>query len=426
MRHAWLVSRYPALSHSFIRREVQELRRRGVAIDTFTIRRPPGAELLNPEDRQESAATCAILPAPPLALAGALTWALLTRPLRLLRATALAFEGCPPGGRMKFWRLFWLVEALRLARELERRSIGHLHVHFADAGAEVGRLAAALLAIPWSLTLHGFADLSGDSVQALARLLASARFAACISEFTRTQVARAIPAALAAKLHVVRCGLAVAAIEPAPAASHAPHAPPLRLLSVGRLAPEKGQLLLVDAFADALAAGLDAELELVGEGGERAQLEARIAARGVAARFRLAGAKGEADVAAAYVRCDAFVLSSRMEGIPVVLMEAMARARPVVAPRVGGIPELVEAGTSGLLFEPGDGKGLATALLEIGRHPERRARMGVAGRARVTVLHSIERTIEPLLALLALVSAPAGPAPAGPPPSPASRPSPPA
>ena len=89
MRHAWLVSRYPALSHSFIRREVQELRRRGVAIDTFTIRRPPGAELLNPEDRQESAATCAILPAPPLALAGALTWALLTRPLRLLRAQEL-------------------------------------------------------------------------------------------------------------------------------------------------------------------------------------------------------------------------------------------------------------------------------------------------------------------------------------------------
>jgi glycosyltransferase involved in cell wall biosynthesis len=398
VRHAWLVSRYPALSHSFIRREVQELRRRGVEIDTFTIRRPPDAELLHPEDRAESAATCAILPAPPLALAGALAWALVTKPLRLLRTSARAFEGGPRGARGMLWRLFWLIEALWLARELERRSIGHLHVHFADAGAEVGRLAAALLAIPWSLTLHGFADLSGDSVQALARLLASARFAACISEFTRTQVARAIPAALATRLHVVRCGLAVAAIEPTPAA---PHAPPLRLLSVGRLAPEKGQLLLVDAFADALAAGLDAELELVGEGGERAKLEARVAARGVAGRFRLAGAKGEADVAAAYVRCDAFVLSSLKEGIPVVLMEAMARGRPVVAPRVGGIPELVEAGTSGLLFEPGDGKGLAAALLEIARDSGRRARMGAAGRARVAAVHSIERTIAPLLALLA-------------------------
>jgi glycosyltransferase involved in cell wall biosynthesis len=412
VRHAWLVSRYPALSHSFIRREVQELRRRGVAIDTFTIRRPPEAELLNPEDRAESAATFAILPAPPLALVATLVRAAATRPRAFVRMLALAFSGSPAGVRAKLWRLFWFVEALLLARELERRAIGRLHVHFADAGAEVGRLAAAFLGIPWSLTLHGFADLSGDSVGALARLVASTRFAACISEFTRTQVARAIPAELAQRLHVVRCGLDVGAIEATPAA---PHAPPLRLLSVGRLAPEKGQVGLVDAFADALAAGLDAELVLVGEGGERAKIEEQIARRGVGGRLRLAGAKGEADVDAEYRRCDVFVLSSQMEGIPVVLMEAMARRRPVVAPRVGGIAELVEDGSCGLLFEGGDWKALAAALVEIGRDPATRIRMGEAGRARVAALHSIATTIEPLLERISAPERPLRSSPTGPP-----------
>lgn len=405
MRFAWLVSRYPALSHSFIRREVRELRRRGFAIDTFTLRRPPADELLNRDDREESDATFAILPAPPLALLAAHAGALLRRPLATLRCLAAAFEGSAPGPRAWLWRLFHFAEAIRLARELERRSIGHLHVHFADAGAEAGRLAAAWLGIPWSLTLHGHADLNAASIGALARLVASARFVVCISDFTRTAVARAIAPADAAKLAVVRCGLDLGAIDPARPPAHGGR---VRLLCVGRLAPEKEHVLLIDGFADALAAGLDGELEIVGAGPERERIERRIAERGVAARVRLAGAKSEAELDGLYRACDLFVLSSRMEGIPVVLMEAMARSLAVVAPRVGGIPELVEDGQSGLLFTPLERGELAAALRRAGGDAALRTRLGAAARGRVQERHALERAIEPWLALLA--ATPAAPA----------------
>ena len=402
MRFAWLVSRYPALSHSFIRREIGELRRRGLAIETFTLRRPPDGELLNQDDRAESRATFAILPAPPLALIAAHVSALFRRPRAWLSCLAAAFEGVAPDPKAWLWRLFHFAEAIRLARELERRGVGHLHVHFADAGAEAGRLAARWLSIPWSLTLHGFADLNPAAIGALRRLVASTRFAVCISDFTRAAVAGAVAPADAAKLHVVRCGLDVGAIDPQRPQRAAGR---VRLLCVGRLAPEKEHLLLVDAFADAVRAGLDGELEIVGDGPERAAIERRIAERDVAARVRIAGAKSEAELDLLYRRSDLFVLSSRMEGIPVVLMEAMARSIAVVAPRVGGIPELVEEGRSGLLFTPMARAELAETLLRAGRDGALRDRLGAAARGRVAGLHALERSIEPLLALLEATSA---------------------
>jgi glycosyltransferase involved in cell wall biosynthesis len=411
VRFAWLVSRYPALSHTFIRREIGELRRRGLAIETFTLRRPPERELLNEEDRAESRATFAILPAPPLALIAAHVAALLRRPLAWLACLAAAFEGVAPRPKAWLWRIFHFAEAIRLARELERRGIGHLHVHFADAGAEAGRLAAKWLAIPWSLTLHGFADLNPAAIGALRRLVASARFAVCISDFTRAAVAGAVDPADAAKLHVVRCGLDVGALDSRGPQPPRPRAGRVRLLCVGRLAPEKEHALLVDAFADAVAAGLDGELAIVGGGPERATIERRIAERAIAARVRLAGAKSEAELAVLYGDCDLFVLSSRMEGIPVVLMEAMARSIAVVAPRVGGIPELVQDGQSGLLFTPMARGELAEALARAGRDAALRARLGAAARARVAALHSLEKSIEPLLALLTAATAAPAPKP---------------
>jgi colanic acid/amylovoran biosynthesis glycosyltransferase len=394
MRIAYLVSQYPAASHTFIRREILGLRARGVRIDTFSVRRPTGVEKLADVDQQETRATWYVLPAQLERLAKSHARALLGRPLAYSRTLRRALRHRVPGVRALLWSVFHFVESIDLARELESRGVEHLHNHFANAGANVGYLAAHFLDLGWSLTLHGTSEFDYPAGQLLAEKIQAARFVACVTHFGRAQAMRIVHPEHWRKFVIVRAGIDPPSVAPVPRSAGAR---PI-LMCVARLSPEKGHAGLIEAFSRLVAEGVDADLELLGEGPDRARIEQQIQSLGLSERVRLHGQVPEDQVLVAMTRATILVASSFMEGLPVVLMEALALGVPVVAPCVAGIPELVEHGVSGLTFPPGDWERLAQLLRELLADPALRERLAQAGRRRVEAEFLVERSLEPLLA----------------------------
>ena len=376
-----MVSRYPAVSHAFIQREVLALRRRGIDVHTFTIRRPQPHELLSPTDREEHERTFAVLPPRPVALLAAHARALGSHPLRYLGTVGAALRLSPPGFRQRLWRLFYFAEAILVWGECRRRGLRHLHAHFANVGSEVALLAARFGGSEWSWSfmMHGSTELFDETPHRLPEKIRRAQLVVCNSDFTRAQLMKLVGREQWDKLRVVRCG-----IEPGAFSTHRRGAPgALHLLTVARLVPGKGHALLLEALRLLRSRGVLVEATFVGEGPERHGLEELAGALGVADRVRFAGAVGQDELPRWYERADAFCLPTLAEGLGVVLLEAMAAGLPVVSTRVMGVPEVVEEESTGLLVAPGRADELADALERLAASPELRERMGRHGRLRV-------------------------------------------
>jgi colanic acid/amylovoran biosynthesis glycosyltransferase len=392
MRIAYLVSQYPASSHTFIRREVDALRARGFAIDTFSIREPSAAERGAVPDKAAFDSTFYVLPFEVLRLLHSHTEALATRPVRYLRTLGLALKHRVPGAKALAWSLAHFAEAIVLAQELKRREVGHVHNHFANSGANVGLLATRFLGLPWSLTLHGISETDYPAGLLLGAKLEAADFAACVSSFGKAQAMRTVSPEHWSKFVIVRCALDLQALPPRQTVRRER----LRVVCVGRLSPEKGHIGLLEAFAAARKRGHDAELVLVGDGPERERIERRIAELGLDGAVLLRGRLSEADTLAEIAGSDLLVLASFMEGLPVVLMEAMALGLPVIAPRVAGVPELVQDGVHGCLFAPAAWDELAESLHKLLSDSGLRARLSQANRARIEAEFEITKAVAPL------------------------------
>jgi colanic acid/amylovoran biosynthesis glycosyltransferase len=357
-RLAYLTSQYPAASHTFIRREVEALRALGWPVDTFSIRTPAACEAENDIDRAETAQTFYVLSQSVFALLGAHAAFLVTRPGLYLKTFALALGHRAPGARGLFLALAHFAESMVLARELKRRGAEHLHNHFANSAATVGLLAARMLGLGWSFTMHGISETDYPAGLMLGRKIEAAGMVACVSWFGRSQGMRLVAPDQWDKMHVVRCGIPFDRVpirEPRENGA-------ATIICVGRMSPEKGQAGLLRAFARLRRSRPDLKLRLVGDGSERGSLEALASELGVAGAVTFAGRLSEAETLAEIARSDLLALPSLMEGLPIVLMEAMAVGVPVVASRVAGIPELVEDGATGLLFPPSDWGALAAAI----------------------------------------------------------------
>jgi colanic acid/amylovoran biosynthesis glycosyltransferase len=384
-RVAYLCSQYPYVSHTFVLREVQAVRDAGVEVHTFSVRGSSEADALSLADRQALATTTAILPAGAGTLARA-AWTALRHPGALADTLRWALARAVPGMRGPIWQLFYTVEAVILFGHLRRLGIRHVHAHFANVGADVARLVAHFGTLAtgerwtWSFTMHGNTEFNDVSRFGLASKTEDADAVLCISDFCRSQLQARVPIEVWDRLHVVRCGIETDRFSPEPGAANGG---PLHLINVGRLCRDKAQTILIEAMGDLVRRGVDVQLTLIGGGDERADLEARARREGVADRVHLTGPMGQDEIVAWYRKADLFVLSSIAEGVPVVLMEAMACGLPVVATRIAGIPELVEEGVSGLLVTPGRHDLLADAVAELADDPERRRAMGEAGRAKV-------------------------------------------
>jgi glycosyltransferase involved in cell wall biosynthesis len=397
---AYLVSQYPAPSHTFIRREVAALRRLGLEVDTFSIRR---AECQTDDDRAEEARTFYVLAPPWGSVLRDLVATLARRPLRWLVVLGATLRHRLPGPRSLLKSFAYFAEAMHLAAELERRGATHLHNHFANAAANVGLAVTRYLGLGWSLTLHGLGDLSGPTLPLLADKAAACRFVASATRYGVEETRRNVRVADWPKLQVVRCGIEV---DRLPAPRRRPPAPgePLEILSVGRLSPEKAQVGLVEAFAGARDRGLDARLVLVGGGPDEQRIRQAVARRGLSDRVELRGRQPEAAVLESMSRAHLFVLSSLMEGLPVVLMEALGLELPVIAPAITGIPELVAHGETGLLFEAGNWAELTERILTLAGDPAQRLRLATAGRARVMAEFDVARAVSPLAAMFRLAN----------------------
>jgi glycosyltransferase involved in cell wall biosynthesis len=347
LRVGYLTSQYPATSHTFISREVAALRELGLELDTFSIRPPTAAEMKDEAIAAESRSTFTVLTQPAATIIGAQLSTLLTNPVGYFRTFALALRHRPPGLRGLALSLAHFAEAVILARELRRRRITRLHNHFANSAATVGLLATRMLKMPWSFTMHGISETDYPAGLLLGRKIEAADFVACVSYFGRAQAMRRVTPEHWSKLHVVRCGLPMNELP-----EHAPSGSVRRMIAVGRLSPEKGQAGVLEAFAAVNREHEQLELILVGDGPEAERLHAMAKDLGIAERVRFAGRLGEQDTLQEIARADLLVLASFMEGLPIVLMEAMAMGTAVIASRVAGIPELIENGTSGLLFTP--------------------------------------------------------------------------
>lgn len=355
---AYLTSQYPAASHTFIRREIAALRELGWAIDTFSVRSPGPDETRSDADRSEFDRTFYILKQPALAFVGAHLAAVMSRPGKYLKTFGLALSHREPGARGLFLACAHFTESVLLARELERREVRHLHNHFANSAATVGLLASKLLGIGWSLTMHGISETDYPAGLMLGRKIEEADFVACVSWFGRAQGMRLVSPSHWTKMHVVRCGIPFDRLPARGPTSKSEK----RIVCVGRLSPEKGQAGLLEAFASVRAKHPEASLILAGDGPDRSGLEERAKTFGVGNAVKFVGRLTEEEALAEIARSDVLVLPSFMEGLPIVLMEAMAIGVPVAASRVAGIPELVEDGKTGLLFTPSNWEELGNCM----------------------------------------------------------------
>ena len=382
LKVAYVVSRFPKLSETFVLGEILAVEEQGVEVELFPLLRER-AEVIHPE----AAALCRRARFQPF-----LSLPILRSQLHYLRRAPRRYFGA-------LWALLrgtwgsanYVVGALGIfpkvvhdARLIEADGIAHIHCHFSNHPAAAGFVINRLTGIPYSFTAHGF-DLHVDR-HMLREKVAEAAFVVAISEYNRKLILEECGESARARLVVIHCGVDTGFFRPR---ENTAVERPFSILCVGTLHEVKGQGYLVEACRLLAETGADITCTLVGDGPDRAALVRRIAAAGLEGRVALAGRRTRGEVAELLSRAHVLVSPSvptaegKREGIPVVLMEAMASGVPVVASGISGIPELVEDGTTGLLVPPRDSSALASALRRLHDDPALRERLARAGRGMV-------------------------------------------
>jgi colanic acid/amylovoran biosynthesis glycosyltransferase len=401
MNIAYLIPTYPMPSQTFIRREVAALEARGMTVHRFTARRFVG-ELTDAADVAEQERTCCILDAGTWALAWALIATAVDRPGRWLTTLATAMRLGRRSERGLAWHLIYLAEACLLRRWLAGCGARHLHVHFGTNAASVALLCRQLGGPPYSITIHGPEEFDAPRQLALREKVRHALFIVAISQFTRSQLCRWAESADWCKIHVIHCGLDEMFLSAVPT----PIQERPRLVNVGRLAEQKGQLLLIKAAALLHAQDLDFELVIVGDGPLRGELERFIDQQGMRGRVWITGLLDNQGVRHELAAARALVMSSFAEGLPVVIMEALALGRPVIGTHIAGIPELVEPGRHGWLVPAGAVEPLAAAMAAaLTADTVDLEAMGQAGAVRVAERHNVNTTARKLAELIVNLAA---------------------
>jgi glycosyltransferase involved in cell wall biosynthesis len=387
------VSQYPALSHTFVLHEVLALRRNGVDVRVVSVRecdRPMAA--LSVYEAEEAKRTFSVIGAGPVHALLASIRVLCRHPLGYLGGLLYALRLTRGTPRLLVTYSVYFLEAIVAGDHFERQEVRDIHTHFAST---VLLILARIFRVRYSLTAHGsgeFMDVVGFH---LAEKVAGALFVATVGQYGMTQVMNASDPAHWSKIVVLPLGVDVEAFRPRQARQRE-LADPFRLLSVGRLSAPKGYPILIEAVVLLRARGRNVRLTLVGEGPERANLERLIALRGLGDCVRFPGACNHDRLADYYQSSDAFVLSSFLEGVPVVLMEAMAMELPCVAPWITGVPEIIENDVEGLLVPPASADAIADAVERLMEDREGARRLGTAARRKVFAKYHLERNVERL------------------------------
>jgi colanic acid/amylovoran biosynthesis glycosyltransferase len=386
VRLAYLCNLYPAVSHSFVRREIEAVERAGHEVHRFSVRRPR-ADLKDAADRREAEHTDVVLAQGALRLLLSALVLLVLRPVRALDSIAAAERLSGPGLHQKVRHLAYWLEAAWLVRRFERLKVEHLHAHFGTNPAAVAVIVGAWGGPPFSFTVHGPDEFDAPMTLSLPAKIEAASFVAAISSYGRSQLMRWSSPDCWGRIGVVRCGLdrdyLDASAEPVAAAS-------TEFVCVARLSAQKGLPLLIAACEQLRASGERFSLTIIGDGEMRGALETEIAQRKLGDIVRLAGIQTAEEIRQHLKRARAFVLPSFAEGLPVVIMEALALGRPVISTAIAGIPELVDD-SCGWLIPAGSEEALVDAMAAVlDARPEELSAKGAAGRQRVMEMHDAD------------------------------------
>lgn len=395
---AYVVNEYPKVSHSFIRREILELERKGFRVLRFSIR-GWDSDLVDPDDIAEREKTLYVLVQGTMRLLLACAAEAIGSPMRFCRAAGVALRMMRGSDRLAVWHLFYLAEACWIARVVRSEQIPHLHAHFGTNPAEVAALVAILANVTFSFTVHGPEEFDKVHSIHLARKVTLSAFTVAISSFCRSQIYRVLDYSHWSKVKLIYCG-----IDEDFAQLHGPQAltQTKRLVCVGRLSEQKGQLLLIEALAELIKQRRDFEVLLVGDGELRNKLETLIEDGDLSGNVRITGWASADEVKNYVLSGRALILPSFAEGLPVVLMESMILGRPVISTFVNGIPELVEHGKTGWLFPAGSKYQMLDAIIScLDAPPERITEMGQRARRRASEQHSMSKQGDMLGALFA-------------------------
>lgn len=397
VRVGYLLSRYPAISHTFFLKEVLGLRERGQVIEVASI---------NPSDRprkdlplveaNEADHTFYVKSGGVLALAFKVLKVALSNPGATFRGLRAALSLGEWDLKSRAFAFFYLAEALLVGHWMQIRGLVHLHVHFGGPVATVGMLTAKAWKIPWSVTLHGPDEFFDQESFCLRQKIESAGFVVCISDFCRSQVLRIVPSLDDHRVEVVRLGVDCEALHPSVAGSESSSPSTLRLVCTGRMVAAKGHRILLEALVLLAAEGIDFTCTLIGDGPERRSLESLCQQLGIAERVRFLGAMAHQPTLAEVAQADVFVLASFAEGLPVALMEAMALGVPCVSTTIAAIPELIEDGKNGMLAPPANPAALHRALKRLAGDAAFRLFLGRNARATVEESYNLARNLDML------------------------------
>ena len=415
-RLAYIMSRFPKISETFVLYEILELERLGLQVEVFPLLRERQG-VAHPE-AATVVARAHFHPFLSRKILAAQLHFLLRRPLAYWRVLAEVLRGTWGSPNFVIGALGIFPKSVRFALEMRALGVDHVHAHFATHPAVAALVVHRLSGIPFSFTAHG-SDLHVDR-RMLAHKVQAAAFAVSISAYNKEVMVRECGEAARDKIHIVHCGVDPAVFAPparrggarengAPEAAAASATEPetLRLLCVASLEAVKGHRTLIEACDLLRQRGVRFRCDLIGDGPERDAVVAQIAAAGLGAQVCWHGLLPRPEVSRMLAAADIFCLPSvptpqgKKEGIPVVLMEAMASGLPVVSSRLSGIPELVEDGVSGVLVEPRDSVALADAIQALGEDAARRLRLGQAGREQVGQHFDLRTNAQRLAALFA-------------------------
>jgi colanic acid/amylovoran biosynthesis glycosyltransferase len=389
----YLIGQYPAINHSYLLAEVRHLSALGIDVAVASISPPDRpSEKLRPEEREEAARTYYVksVPMPHAVLENLLEF--FGHPLRYLNGLTFSLKlGLKLGSgsaRGMLYHLAYFAEAILVGRYMRRQGVSHVHASFS---ATVALIMTRTFPVTMSFGVYGYGELHNPAETQLEERMKGALFVRSISRHGRGQMMLSCDRSEWSKLIYVPLGIDANEFAPAPRQSSSPT---VNMLCVGRLAPEKGQGLLLEAIAALQAQGRSVHLTLVGDGPDRVWLERRAVELRVASFVEFAGWVEQAQLMSLYANTDLFVLPSLAEGIPMVLMEAMAMQIPCVAPRITGIPELIEHGVDGMLFAVADVEEMSVQIRALLDSPELRMQMGQRARAHVVRDYDMARNTQ--------------------------------
>ncbi|MEA5571259.1 glycosyltransferase [Calothrix sp. UHCC 0171] len=402
MKIAYLINKYPKVSHSFIRREIAALEKIGLSVARFSIRSCE-SELVDPKDKLEFQKTQIVLGTGLLGLLVNLFSLAIFKPFSIFRSMRLALKIGWKSDAGVLRHLVYLAEACVLWRWLQREQVTHLHAHFGTNPTTVAMLCNAIGGVSYSFTVHGPEEFDRAENIALTEKINRAKFVVAICSFGRSQLYRWCDYQQWHKIHLVRCGVDEEYFnQPEIFLSDIPADIP-NLVCVGRLCEQKGQILLLQAVKRLAEEGLDLVLTLVGDGELRSQIEALICDYGLGEQVKITGWASGTQVQKYITNARALILPSFAEGLPVVLMEAFALHRPVVSTYVAGIPELVQSDVNGWLVPAGSVEELTSAIRQVLQmQPDELNRMGRAGTISVTEKHNVLQEAQKLARLFHL------------------------